>query len=52
VGMIVGTIVGTLLPILMRSLKIDPAIISSPLITIINGIVIVATFFGVGLLLF
>jgi magnesium transporter len=44
--MTVGTLVGSMIPLLMNKLKIDPAVASGPFITTINDIVSMLIYFG------
>ena len=43
--MISGT-VGTLIPLFFKKIKVDPAVASGPLITTINDLVAVVTYYG------
>jgi len=52
VGMFIATLFGTMLPLLMKRIKLDPATISAPLTTSLTGIITVSVFFGVGLIFF
>ena len=45
-SLFVATIAGSLLPLLMHKLKIDPAVASGPFITTINDIISVLIYFG------
>ncbi len=45
-SLIVATIAGTLLPLLMHKMKIDPAVASGPFITTINDIISVLIYFS------
>ncbi len=44
--MTVGTLVGSMIPLVMNKLKIDPAVASGPFITTINDIVSMLIYFG------
>jgi len=44
--MTVGTLVGSMIPILMNKIHIDPAVASGPFITTINDIVSMLIYFG------
>ena len=44
--MAVSSAVGTLIPIFFKKIKIDPAVASGPLITTINDLVAVVTYYG------
>lgn len=46
-----GTLVGTAVPLIMRRLKIDPAVASGPLITTISDILSMAIYFGIATIL-
>ncbi len=51
VSMIFASIIGTLIPLLFKKLKIDPAVASGPLITTINDLIAVGCYYGVSWLL-
>ncbi len=52
VAMIVSSFIGTIIPIFFHKIKVDPAVASGPLITTINDLVAVVTYYGLaGLLL-
>lgn len=46
VAMIMSSLVGTLIPMLFHKIKIDPAVASGPLITTVNDLVAVVTYYG------
>lgn len=46
IAMTVGTLVGSVIPLVMNKLKIDPAVASGPFITTINDIVSMLIYFG------
>ena len=50
VAMVISSLVGTLTPILFRKIHIDPAVASGPLITTVNDLVAVVTYYGLALL--
>ena len=50
-SILIGTLSGSAVPLLMRKLKIDPAVASGPLITTICDIISMAIYFGVATLL-
>ncbi len=50
-AMIVSSAVGTVIPIFFKKIKIDPAVASGPLITTINDLVAVVTYYGMSWLL-
>lgn len=45
-AMTIASLVGTVVPLLFKKLKVDPAVASGPLITSINDLVAVVTFYG------
>lgn len=45
--LIIGTLAGTIIPIILYRLKIDPAVASGPLITTLNDIFSLLTYFGI-----
>lgn len=50
-AMLVSSAVGTLIPLFFKKIKIDPAVASGPLITTINDLVAVVTYYGMSWLL-
>ena len=46
VSMILSSVAGTSIPILFKKLKVDPAVASGPLITTVNDLVAVVTYYG------
>lgn len=46
VAMVISSLVGTLIPIFFHKIKIDPAVASGPLITMVNDLVAVVTYYG------
>lgn len=46
VAMIISSLVGTLVPLFFHKIKVDPAVASGPLITTINDLVAVVTYYG------
>lgn len=46
VAIIISSLVGTLVPLLFHKVKIDPAVASGPLITTVNDLVAVITYYG------
>ena len=46
-----SSLTGTLIPMLFKKLKIDPAVASGPLITTINDLVAVVAYYGLAWLL-
>lgn len=45
-SMVISSLVGTLVPLFLHKLKIDPAAASGPLITTVNDLVAVITYYG------
>lgn len=50
-AMIVAAAVGTLVPMIFKKLKVDPAVASGPFITTINDLVAVVTYYGLSWIL-
>ena len=46
VAIVISSLVGTLVPLLFHKIKFDPAVASGPLITTINDLVAVVTYYG------
>lgn len=46
VGMIISSLVGTMVPLFFHKIKVDPAVASGPLITTVNDLVAVVTYYG------
>lgn len=51
VSMLLSSIVGTAIPISLKKMKIDPAVASGPLITTINDLVAVVSYYGLAWIL-
>lgn len=51
VSIIFSSLVGTVVPILFKKLKVDPAVASGPLITTINDLIAVVTYYGLAWIL-
>ena len=51
VAMLFSSIAGTTIPILFKKMNIDPAVASGPLITTVNDLVAVITYYGFAWLL-
>ena len=51
VAMVVSSLVGTVVPMFFHKLKVDPAVASGPLITTVNDLVAVVTYYGLAWLL-
>ena len=49
VAMVISSLVGTLIPMLFHRIHIDPAVASGPLITTVNDLVAVVTYYGLAL---
>ncbi|MGH1333540.1 MAG: magnesium transporter, partial [Exiguobacterium indicum] len=47
ITLIFGTLAGTIIPLILHRLKIDPAIASGPLITTLNDILSLLVYFGI-----
>lgn len=45
-AMVISSLVGTLIPLFFHKIKVDPAVASGPLITTINDLVAVVTYYG------
>ena len=50
VAMVISSLVGTLVPMFFHKIKIDPAVASGPLITTVNDLVAVVTYYGLAFL--
>ena len=51
VAMIISSIVGTIVPMFFHKIKVDPAVASGPLITTVNDLVAVITYYGMAWIL-
>ena len=51
VAMIISSTIGTLIPLFFKKIKVDPAVASGPLITTINDLVAVVTYYGMSWIL-
>lgn len=49
--MILSSLSGTLIPLMFKKLKVDPAVASGPLITTINDLIAVVTYYGLAWIL-
>ena len=49
---LMASLVGTLIPMFFKKIGVDPAVASGPLITTLNDLISVFTYFGISLLLF
>ena len=45
-AIIVSSLVGTLVPLFFKKIKVDPAVASGPLITTVNDLVAVVIYYG------
>lgn len=50
-AMLISSLVGTLVPLLFHRIKVDPAVASGPLITTVNDLVAVITYYGLAWIL-
>ena len=50
-AMIISSLVGTLVPLFFNKIKVDPAVASGPLITTVNDLVAVITYYGLAWIL-
>lgn len=50
-AMLISSAVGTLIPLFFKSIKVDPAVASGPLITTINDLVAVVAYYGMSWIL-
>ena len=50
-AMLISSAVGTLIPMFFKKINIDPAVASGPLITTINDLVAVVTYYGMSWIL-
>ncbi|MBR4706561.1 MAG: magnesium transporter [Pseudobutyrivibrio sp.] len=51
VAMLVSSFIGTIIPIFFHKIKVDPAVASGPLITTVNDLVAVVTYYGLAAIL-
>lgn len=51
IAMVISSMMGTLIPMLFQKIRIDPAVASGPLITTINDLVAVMTYYGLSWIL-
>lgn len=51
VAMIISSTIGTLIPLFFKKIKVDPAVASGPLITTVNDLVAVVTYYGMSWML-
>ena len=50
-AMVISSLTGTVIPIAFKSMKVDPAVASGPLITTVNDLVAVVTYYGLAMLM-
>ena len=50
-AMLISSAVGTIIPLFFKKIKVDPAVASGPLITTVNDLVAVVTYYGLSWLL-
>jgi magnesium transporter len=51
VAILLSSLAGTIIPIIFKRIKIDPAVASGPLITTINDLVAVIAYYGLAWIL-
>ena len=51
-AMLISSAVGTIIPMLFKKIGVDPAVASGPLITTVNDLVAVVTYYGLSWLSF
>ena len=51
VSMVISSFVGTAVPMFFHKIRVDPAVASGPLITTVNDLVAVVTYYGMAWLL-
>ena len=50
-AMVISSIVGTIIPMFFHKIHVDPAVASGPLITTVNDLVAVITYYGLSLII-
>ena len=50
-AMVISSFTGTAIPMFFKSIKVDPAVASGPLITTVNDLIAVVTYYGLAMLL-
>lgn len=50
-AMLISSAVGRLIPLFFKKIKVDPAVASGPLITTVNDLVAVVTYYGMSWIL-
>ena len=48
-AMVVSSMVGTLIPMFFKKIKVDPAVASGPLITTVNDLVAIVVYYGLAM---
>lgn len=51
IAMLISSVMGTVIPMLFHKIKVDPAVASGPLITTVNDLVAVVTYYGLAWIL-
>ena len=51
-SMLISGLIGTIIPIILQKLKIDPAVASGPFITSINDVTAIVIYYGIALIVF
>ena len=51
IAMLISSAVGTLIPLFFKKIKVDPAVASGPLITTVNDLVAVVSYYGISWIL-
>ena len=49
VAMVISSMIGTVIPMFFHKIHIDPAVASGPLITTVNDLVAVVTYYGLAM---
>lgn len=52
ISMVISGLIGTIIPILLQKIKIDPAVASGPFITSINDITAIVIYYGIAIIVF
>ena len=51
ISMVIASLVGTVVPIFFKKINIDPAVASGPLITTVNDLAAVVSYYGIAWIL-
>ena len=51
IAMLVSSAVGTVIPMIFKAIKVDPAVASGPLITTVNDLVAITVYYGLSWIL-